>query len=92
MDNGGYMKIELEISDNNEATSSPYWLIIDPRQNFKKDDDGIVNIVSMITGPFFSREEAEHVLYVRNHHYSKNASVYCCSGYNTIQYATKVHF
>ena len=86
------MKIELEISDKNECTQSPYWLIINPKQNFRKNSEGICNIASMITGPFFSREEAERVLVERAHHYSKHARVFCHSGYNTIQYYNKVRF
>ena len=86
------MKIEIEVSEKNEATASPYWLIIDPRQNFRCDEQGLCNIASMITGPFFSREEAQQVLEIRSHHYTKNACVYCHSGYNTIQYHSKVKF
>jgi hypothetical protein len=86
------MKIELEISDKNEHTSSPWWIIVDPRQNFKVNDEGVNNIAHMINGPFFSREEAESVLRYRAHHYSKNARVWCHSGYETIQYSKKVRF
>lgn len=86
------MKIEIEVSEENEATESPYWLIINPRQNFRKGVEGAHNIASMITGPFFSREEAQRVLEGRSHHYGKDAIVYCHSGYNTIQYSSKVRF
>ena len=86
------MRIELEISDENEGTQSPYWLIIDPKQNLKRGLDGIYNIASMITGPFFSRREAGIVLRNRSHHYSDKAIVYCHSGCDTIQYYNKVQF
>lgn len=83
------MKIELEVSTKNEYTASPWWIIIDPYQNFKVDEDGIHRIANMITGPFFSREEAELVFRQRSHHYSKNAKVYCHSGCYTHQYDKK---
>lgn len=85
------MKIQLDISEKNEGTRSPWWTIIDPRQNLKTDVDGIYNIASMITGPFFSREEATQ--YLQNHRYNfgKNAKVYCHSGCYG-QYGRKVTF
>lgn len=85
------MKIEIEVSEENECTSSPYWLIISPRQNFKTDEEGACNIASMITGPFFSRKEAQKVLDSRRYHYGNNAIVYCHSGYETVQYSSKVN-
>ena len=86
------MKIEIEVSEKNEHTAAPWWIIIDPWQNFRKDEHGISTIASMITGPFFSREEAEYILDIKAHHYSKHARVYCHSGYATIQYSEKVRF
>lgn len=80
------MRIELDVSDKNEYTAEPWWLIIDPQQNFNKGEQGIYNIANMITGPFFSREEGEKVLKARSHHYSKHAVVFCHSGCNSIQY------
>ena len=80
------MKIELEVSDKHEHTASPWWIIIDPSQNFKTNADGIHAVAGMITGPYFSREEAEASLRVRSHHYSKNAKVYCHSGCYSNQY------
>jgi hypothetical protein len=78
------MKIELEVSDKNEATSAPWWMILDPSQNMTCDPHWLA---SMITGPFFSREEADKVLKERRHHYSIRAVVYCHSGCYTKQYA-----
>lgn len=37
------MKIEIEVSEKNEITRSPFWLVIDPEQNFKTNDDGLTN-------------------------------------------------
>jgi len=80
------MKIEIEVSDKNEGTASPYWLILDPRQNLPCD---IHWMACQITGPFFSREEAELVMKQRSHHYSNRARVYCLSGCYTHQYDDK---
>jgi hypothetical protein len=81
------MKIEIEISEENESTAEPYWLILDPNQNMRID----INILaSQITGPFFSREEAEAELSSRRYAYGKKAKVYCMSGYNSRQYKRKI--
>ena len=85
-------KIEIMVSGKNEGTSAPWWIIIDPRQNFDVGDRGLSNIAHMITGPFFSREEANQMLEARRHHYSKHAVVYCHSGHGTREYANKVRF
>lgn len=82
-------KIEIEISEDNEGTAAPYWLIIDPRQNFRKDQEGACNIAHMITGPFFSREEAENTLKRTRYNYGRGALVWCSSGCHTIQYSNK---
>jgi len=78
------MKIELDISEKNEATSAPWWMILDPSQNMNCDPHWLA---SMITGPFFSREEADKVLKERRHHYSSRAVVFCHSGGYTHQYS-----
>jgi hypothetical protein len=70
----------IKISNKNEQTRDPFWIIIDPRQNFNTNEDGIYNIANMITGVFFSRESATEYLRVNPHHYSKNAKVFCHSG------------
>lgn len=80
------MKIEIEVSEENEETSSPWWMILDPKQNMRCN---IHYLASMITGPFFSREEAEKVMKNRSHHYSERARVYCHSGCYTHQYDDK---
>jgi hypothetical protein len=83
---GDPMKIELEVSDNNESTSYPWWLIIDPCQMMKPDACTVA--MRMITGPFFSREEATAELNSRRHAYSDKAVVWCSSGCYTQQYRT----
>ena len=84
------MKIELEVSGKNEATSYPWWMIVDPRQNFTTDERGLHNIAGMITGPFFSRAEADEMLSTRRHHYGPNAKVYCASAYATKVYRNAI--
>jgi len=83
---GILMKIEINISDEVESTASPYWLILDPKQNMTVS---LYALASMITGPFFSRNEAERVLKDRSHHYSKRARVFCHTGCYTHQYDDK---
>ena len=53
------MKITIEVSEKNEGTSAPYWLILDPKQNMPCSV-GVLG--GQIVGPFFSREEAENEL------------------------------
>lgn len=77
------MKLELEVSDKNEGTDSPYWLILDPRQMLSLNHN---HLAGMITGPFFSREEAQDHLDQRHYAFTSRAAVYCCSGYHARQY------
>lgn len=73
---------------DNEATACPYWLIIDPCQMMSPS---FSRVGSMITGPFFCREDAEHWLKeIRPHAFSKRAGVYCCSGHWSNKYKTFV--
>lgn len=79
------MKIEIEISEENESTSYPWWIILRPiRENCYVVRSKTV--VSDITGPFFSREEAEIELDSRRHYYGRQAVVWCLSGCNSGQY------
>lgn len=64
--------------ENSEATAHPYWMIIDPRQMMKPS---LHAVSSMLTGPFFSREDATAHLTGRRYAFGKGAKVYCCSGY-----------
>jgi hypothetical protein len=68
---------------DNECTESPYWLILDPKQNM---DCNIHALASMITGPFFCREDAENHLIATKYNFSKRAKVYCNSGYHSAKY------
>lgn len=72
----------LKAADN-ESTDSPYWLILDPEQNMSCNPHYMAN---GITGPFFSREDAEGHLSIRRYGFSKNAVVYCLSGYASSKY------
>jgi hypothetical protein len=78
------MTITIEVSDDNEATAEPWWVIVDPKQMMSPDPYSVM--MGMITGPFFSREEASETLKARRHHYSPRAVVYCASGCYTTQY------
>ena len=86
------MKIEIEVSEKNESTRAPWWMIVDPRQNFKTDEKGAYAIARMITGPFFSRKEAEDALKRKRYNYGKGALVWCASGFLTQQYDEKMSF
>jgi len=77
------MKATFDISERNEGTDCPWWLILDPRQNMRAD---IHELAGMITGPFFSREAAEANMKARGHHFSKRAHVYCMSGVDSGEY------
>ena len=78
------MKIEIEVSEKNEATASPWWVIVDPKQMMKPDPYYVM--MSMVTGPFFSREEAQRFLDAKRHRFTERAVVYCASGYDSYQY------
>lgn len=71
------------MNTDNEATESPYWLILDPAQNMRCN---IHELAGQIIGPFFSREDAQAHLDSRRYAFSKRAVVYCCSGYWSEKY------
>lgn len=77
-------KIELNVSDDHEGTSEPWWLIIDPNQQMFELD--VHTVANMITGPFFSRESAQSFLDATRYNFSKHAKVYCHSGYHSFEY------
>ncbi len=86
------MKITINnVSTENEGTSSPWWVIIDPKQNFRTDKEGVNHIAHMITGPFFSREAAQNYLSGRRYNFGPNATVYCHSGYWSSEYEGAYH-
>ena len=68
---------------DNESTSAPYWLILDPSQNMRCD---IGKLAHQITGPFFCREDAERHLIARRYAYSGRAKVWCASGHHSAKY------
>lgn len=77
------MKITVEVTGDNEGTASPWWAVVDPHQNMRAD---LAAAAGQITGPFFSRAEAEGYLKRRRHAYSKRARVWCFSGYYSDQW------
>lgn len=80
-------KIELEVSEEHEMTAEPWWMIVDPKQMMRPSAAFVA--MNMITGPFFSREEAEKVLKSQRYNFGKHAVVWCASGCHTIQYKEK---
>lgn len=75
--------VETLSNADSEATESPYWLILDPRQMFRCN---VHELASMITGPFFCRKDAENFLKATRYNFSKHANVYCLSGYYSQKY------
>ena len=81
------MKITIDVDiENNEGTESPWWIILDPKQNFNTNERGVHAIASMITGPFFSRAKAQLFLERTRYNFSQHAKVYCHSGYYSRDY------
>lgn len=76
-------RVEIEVSEENEGTESPWWMIIDPSQNMRLDVSAVAH---QITGPFFSRETAQAHLTNRIYAFSDRARVYCHSGYWSEEY------
>lgn len=68
---------------DSEATRSPYWLILDPSQNMRCS---IHQMAGGITGPFFSRMDAEDFLAETKYNFSDKAKVYCLSGCRSWKY------
>ena len=99
------MRIEIDITGDNEATAYPWWVIVNPTHvmpsddipaTYVNDDGDVVNdestyvddstIAFSITGPYFSREEAEAHLRARHYAYHPDAKVWCLSGHETQVY------
>lgn len=82
------IEVTVQVSEENEITDAPYWLIIDPEQMMKPSVD---HVAHMITGLFFSRKEAEEHLEARRHAFSSKAVVYCHSGHAANQWREAWH-
>ena len=70
-------------SADNEATSAPYWLILDPTQNMRCS---IHEMAGGISGLFFCRDDAETYFKATRYNFSSRARVYCCSGHHSQKY------
>lgn len=81
-------KIELNVSTKTEGTAYPWWAIIDPHQNMRCSPHVAAG---QITGPFFSREDAEEFLKSTRYNFGPRAVVYCLSGYKSKQYRDSFH-
>lgn len=77
-------KIELKVSEKCESTSFPWWAILDSAM--LGGGRSVDRLAGAITGPFFSRDEAEAELGRRRYDYSDKAVVYCLSGCNSGRY------
>ena len=75
--------IETLKNSDNEATRSPYWLILDPEQNMGCD---VFALAMQISGPFFSRKDAQDYLTCHRYNYSDRAVVFCHSGHYSKKY------
>lgn len=72
---------------DNEGTDSPYWVIINEMSvPYEKDKLVGDDIYPCITGIFFSRKDAEDHLNSRRYAFSKNAQIWCLSGYWSKKY------
>jgi hypothetical protein len=83
------VKLEIEVSEKNESTESPWWVIIDPQE--LSDPLNFHLVASQISGPFFSRESAQRHLSARRYAFGKGAVVYCMSGYPSDEYKLAYH-
>ena len=77
------INVKLKVSTVHESTSFPWWVILDPRQNMRRCYD---SLGSQVTGPYFSRKEAEDFLHMTRYNFSPRAVVYCMSGTYARQY------
>jgi hypothetical protein len=75
--------ITLEVSEQNEGTDAPFWLILDPIQMMRPEHHWLAH---MIDGPYFSRESAEEYLAAHRYNFGKHAAVYCMSGHCSPEY------
>jgi len=83
-------KIVIEVSEKNEGTWCPWWAILDPHQFFRATKEGIYDLASMVTGPYFSREEAQEQLDRRRYDYGPHACVFCFTGCHSGQYQQRL--
>ena len=82
------MKVVIDLSEQNEGTEAPFWVIIDPSQMMKPDDTSVA--MRMVHGIWFSREEANEHLMLCRHRYSSRAVVWCMSGHASMQWRNAV--
>jgi len=76
-------KIDSMLAAGDEATKAPYWLILDPKQNM---ECSIHALAGQITGPFFSRKDAQEFLEATRYNFGTRAVVYCKSGCRSRKY------
>lgn len=74
------VEITLQVSEKNEGTSYPYWVLVPDKNRISTHD----MMMSMV-GPFFSREEANEERSIK-HRYPGKWVIWCLSGCFTRQY------
>lgn len=81
-----YKTIKINVSNLNESTRAPYWMVVD------QDKVGSGDVYGGMKGPFFSRDEAQGFLDEYRYLFGDKTAVYCaCSPLDT-QYSKKVNF
>lgn len=75
--------VAVAAEPDNEITSWPFWLVIDPRQTFSAR---VGDVASMIKGIFFSRKDADAHIEAKRHRYGSRVGVFCCSAHDSWQY------
>jgi hypothetical protein len=83
------LQVKLDISEKNEGTSYPWWVILTPVWATRKRLS-TADVFNAVYGPFFSREEAESELNSRRHFYGKYACVWCMSGCYSKKYINAI--
>ena len=82
------MKVTIELSEDDEGTLYPWWLIVNPTQMMSPHVARVA--MGMIDGPFFSRESAERYLLAHRYNYGKHAKVWCASGCHSCEWRNAI--
>jgi len=87
------MRVQIDVSENKEGTSYPWWVIVDLDKfiGLESTSDVSGTITSQaIAGPFFSRDEAETAMRKHAHNYTGRVIILCLSGYRSEQYRKRL--
>lgn len=87
------VRVEFPMPENRDFCKAPYWMIIDPghRCGCAEDYEGYTiddltdrEVAYMVTGPFFSREEADKYLAAHKKYFTPKAVVWSLFGKSMI--------